>query len=93
MKKHRLKVAQDSADEIAAVVDEYLDWKDVYASRIADNMVGVVIFASNFKGDVFIEWRHEKDSVKLGGKTSYNDGTEQGLVAKIVWVDGWIEQS
>ncbi len=40
--------------EIHATAQEYLDWKDVYASKIPEGKVGVVIFAVNEQNDAFI---------------------------------------
>ena len=87
MKKNRQQLPVDHTDGIARVIEEFLDWKDVYESQITDGKVGVVIFAANFKGDVFILWRLENTNTKVGDKTTYCDESNNELAAQIVWVD------
>ena len=88
MNKHRIRLAKDSAEDIAAAVDEYLDWKEVYASQIEDGMKGAVTFAANEHGDVFIQRLFVTEGVNVGEKTICDDGDAKGLTAKVVWVDG-----
>ena len=75
------------SQEINATAQEYLDWKDVYAHKVPKGRVGVVIFAVNKKNDVFIEWRFESETVKIGSKTTFNDKSANGLTAEVEWID------
>ena len=87
MKKNQQKLATDCKESIAGVINEFLDWKDVYASQLKDEQMGAVLFAANFSGDVFIEWRLVDQKVKVGDKTHYGLGSDAELDAKFVWID------
>jgi hypothetical protein len=87
MRKRFIKTPSQFETEIEAVVEEFLDWKDVYASKIPDDEVGVVIFAANEKGNVFIDWRLENKSIKLKTKSFFDKGEALGMKGQVVWKD------
>lgn len=87
MKKHFIKSPSQYGIQIQAVVEEFLDWKDVYASKIPDDHLGVVIFAANECGDVVIDWRLEITGVKLNAKSLFDKGDAIGMKGKVVWID------
>jgi hypothetical protein len=87
MRKRFIKSHNQFESEIEAVVEEFLDWKDVYASKIPDDHVGVVIFAANEGGDVFIDWRLEMQDIKLKTKSVFDKGDAKGMKGLVVWID------
>jgi len=87
MKKPFIKSPIHFETEIEAVVEEFLDWKDVYASKIPDDHVGVVMFAANEEGDVLIDWRLEIKGIKLKTKSFFDKGDAMGMKGQVVWVD------
>ena len=64
-----------------------MDWKDVYASNIPDDHIGIVIFAANEDGDVFVDWRLEIKTIKLDTKSHFEKGTVKGMKGTVVWID------
>jgi hypothetical protein len=87
MKKRFIKSPSQFETVIEAVVEEFLDWKDVYASKIPEDHIGVVIFAANEVGDVVIDWRLETKGVKLKTKSFFDKGEAIGMRGQVVWVD------
>ena len=87
MRKRFFKSPSQFEIEIEAVVEEFLDWKEVYASKIPDDHVGVVIFAANEEGDVVIDWRIEIKGIKLKTKSFFDKGKAMGMKGQVVWID------
>jgi hypothetical protein len=87
MRKRFIKSPSQFEIEIEAVVEEFLDWKDVYASKIPDGHVGVVIFAANEEGDVAIDWRLEIKGIKLKTKSFFDKGEAMGMKGQVIWID------
>ena len=87
MRKRFIKSPSQFETEIEAVVEEFLDWKDVYSSKIPDDHVGVVIFAANEVGNVFIDWRIEVKGIKLKTKSFFDKGKAIGMKGQVVWID------
>lgn len=87
MKRRLIKSPSQFHVQIDAVVEEFLDWKDVYASKIPDGHVGVVIFAANEDGDVVIDWQLELEGIKLKTKSFFDKGEAVGMKGQVVWVD------
>ncbi len=87
MRKRFIKSPSQFETEIEAVVEEFLDWKDVYASKIPDDNIGVVIFAANEEGNVFIDWRLEMKGIKLRTKSFFDKGNAIGMKGLVVWID------
>jgi hypothetical protein len=87
VKKNQKLMPGHYAKEIEAVIEEFLDWKDVYASTIPEGKIGVVVFAVSEFNDVYVEWRFEKNTARKGAKTTFDDGSTNGLTAQIVWAD------
>jgi hypothetical protein len=87
MRKRFIKSPNQFESEIEAVVEEFLDWKDVYASKIPNDHVGVVIFAANEEGNVFIDWRLELKNIKLKTKSAFDKGDAKGMKGQVVWID------
>ena len=87
MRKRFILSPNEFETQIEAVVEEFLDWKDVYASKIPDDHVGVVIFATNEEGHVVIDWRLEIKGTKLKAKSFFDKGEAIGMKGQVVWVD------
>ena len=87
MKKRFIKTPRQFETQIDAVVEEFLDWKDVYASKIQEDCIGVVIFAANEQGDVIIDWRLEVKGIKLKAKSFFDKGKAIGMKGQVVWID------
>ena len=87
MKKRFIKSPSQFEIQIEAVAEEFLDWKDVYASKIPDDHFGVVIFAANEEGDVVIDWRLETKDTKIKSKSFFDKGEAKGMKGQVVWID------
>ena len=57
------------------------------ALNLEGDNVGVVIFAANEVGNVFIDWRIEIKGIKLKTKSFFDKGKAIGMKGMVVWID------